>query len=453
MKTGCIVITVFLGFFLITGAVSAADVSFSFEQGNLNTDDYLTVKFTGLMEGKTASNDSQWEWNFGDGTKAGYGKCVTHTYSKDSLPFDLSQPIEFMIGLSVTTDEDSGEEKIETSRKITLAEPSLSATFSANVTSGTYPMTVLFEDKTHGRHRILEWDFADLSDKPAISPVTHVFETDRTYPVKLVVGRGPGEVSTAMREIVVRKPGPVVSFSSDVSSGRAPLVVHFTDNSVIDSGEITERLWDFGDESLTSDAKNPKHVFSKPGEYLVVLTVTGNEKTASDKMKITVKNLEASFSADKTSGTESLSVSFTSDSKGDIETHYWNFGDGHFSTEQNPVHIFHNAGVYDISLTVSGPLGSDMKTRFGYIEVFDSDLKPFKDEDSDLDLKDSPTKVFTEKKLLFGISGTEIIMEKLDQFKTFILEIFSITRETGEDIGENIGDIGENLNISETEAN
>jgi PKD repeat protein len=433
-------ITVFIFLSLLAGFSSAAEVSFDFSQGNLNTDEYLAVTFTGSISGADAADDSQWVWNFGDGSIPGYGKTVTHTYSEDSLPFDMSTPIEFMIALDVRADEEDGGGKVSTSRKITLNEPPLLATFTANATSGTSPLAVTFTDTTHGRHRILEWDFADLSDKPAISPVTHVFETDRTYPVKLTVGRGQGEVSTTGKEIVVRKPGPVVSFKSDVSSGRAPLVVMFTDNSKIDSGEITGWSWDFGDSTPLSTIQNPKHVFEKPGNYTVVLTVTGNDKTGSDKITIFVKNLEVSFYADKTSGTESLSVNFTSNSKGDITSYYWNFGDGYFSTEENPVHIFYNTGIYDVSLTIAGPDGSDMQTSFGYIEVLGAEsLNVSEDDmpDTGLLIKDSIVPPPKEK-MIFGISGTELILKEIEKLQNFFRELFSFTRQTGESLGENL---------------
>ncbi|MBP2134473.1 PKD repeat protein [Methanomicrobium sp. W14] len=338
----------------------------------MNTDDYLNVTFTGSISGATASEDSRWVWNFGDGSALGHGRTVSHIYSTDTLPFDMSDPIEYMIALDVTTDSDSGGIKVETSRKITLSEPSLSAAFLANVTSGNSPLTVEFTDMTHGRHAIVGWDFDDQSDKPAISPVVHTFDLEGTYSVVLTVSRGVGETSKKSIDIVVKKPGPVVSFRSDVSSGKAPLTVKFTDLSTVPAGNITERTWDFGDGTTVSNVMNPEHIFEKTGNYTVVLTVKGNERESSDKMVIYVKKLEASFYADKTSGPESLSVQFTSDSVGNITSYYWDFGDGHNSVDENPVHIYHNAGIYDVTLTVSGPDGSEIKKKYGYIEALKS---------------------------------------------------------------------------------
>jgi len=54
-------------------------------------------------------------------------------------------------------------------------------------------------------------------------------------------------------------------------------VVAFKDKSY---GDITSRLWDFGD-STSSSEQNPIHTYEKPGlEYVVVLTVSGPAGTA-----------------------------------------------------------------------------------------------------------------------------------------------------------------------------
>ena len=69
-------------------------------------------------------------------------------------------------------------------------------------------------------------------------------------------------------------------------------------------------------------------------------------------------------------GPSPLQVNFTDQSTGDITSWEWNFGDGSpVSNDQNPDHSFANAGIYMVSLTVSGPLGSDAETKTDYISV------------------------------------------------------------------------------------
>ncbi len=77
----------------------------------------------------------------------------------------------------------------------------------------------------------------------------------------------------------------------------------------------------------------------------------------------------ADFTGTPTSGTEPLSVTFTDTSNGIVSSWLWDFGDTTTSTEQNPFHVYNAAGTYTVSLTVTGPGGTDSETKTAYITV------------------------------------------------------------------------------------
>ncbi len=77
----------------------------------------------------------------------------------------------------------------------------------------------------------------------------------------------------------------------------------------------------------------------------------------------------AEFSGSPTTGTEPLTVNFTDQSTGSITSWAWTFGDGGTSTAQNPSHQYTSAGSYTVSLTVTGPGGSDGETKTNYVTV------------------------------------------------------------------------------------
>ena len=77
----------------------------------------------------------------------------------------------------------------------------------------------------------------------------------------------------------------------------------------------------------------------------------------------------ADFIADTSYGDVPLSVQFTDSSSGLITDWDWNFGDGEISNEQNPVHTYESADTFTVSLTVTGPNGSNTKIREKYIVV------------------------------------------------------------------------------------
>ena len=79
----------------------------------------------------------------------------------------------------------------------------------------------------------------------------------------------------------------------------------------------------------------------------------------------------ANFSAFPLSGPLPLTVNFTDASSGTITNRFWNFGDGSTLTTSATSfsHSYNVAGVYGVSLTASGPLGSSTTNRPGYIVV------------------------------------------------------------------------------------
>ena len=79
--------------------------------------------------------------------------------------------------------------------------------------------------------------------------------------------------------------------------------------------------------------------------------------------------LIVSFIADKTQVITNEAISFTNLSAGDITGWLWKFGDGATSAAQNPIHSYAKAGDYTVSLTVTGPGGSDTLTFTDYIHV------------------------------------------------------------------------------------
>jgi len=65
-----------------------------------------------------------------------------------------------------------------------------------------------------------------------------------------------------------------------------------------------------------------------------------------------------------------LWVVFVDQSTGtNISSWYWNFGNGDTSTTQNDSTVFNLAGLYTVSLSVTGSLGNDTETKTDYIDV------------------------------------------------------------------------------------
>lgn len=95
-----------------------------------------------------------------------------------------------------------------------------------------------------------------------------------------------GDNMYLLNNILVVSYLPEAKFTSNVTSGSAPLSVQFNDTS---SGNITAWAWDFNNDGLVDNTEqNPVHLFSNVGTYTVKLTVTGNGGNDSTTSTITV---------------------------------------------------------------------------------------------------------------------------------------------------------------------
>jgi PGF-pre-PGF domain-containing protein len=190
----------------------------------------------------------------------------------------------------------------------------LVAEFTANITSGTAPLVVLFTDtSTGGVPTSWHWDTGDgIYSKHAMN-ATHTFTKPGSYTVSLTVGNAVGNsTATKPNYIVVTDPNaPVANFNSSVTEGYAPLTVQFNDISQ----NAMSRVWDFdSDGKADSTDVSPVYTYTTPGTYTVNLTAGNANGTSLKTAQITV--LETSSSSSESSGGSSHSSSGSSDGGG-----------------------------------------------------------------------------------------------------------------------------------------
>lgn len=270
----------------------------------------------------------------------------------------------------------------------TVGFPTISA-FTADVVEGLIPLTVNFEDRSLGGVTDWAWDFGDPGSGGAnastLEDPSHTYNDVGTYDVQLVVDGDTGQDTEQKITYVTAHPPTVVDFQAcdnaffigcDLSDFN-PFQVFFRDLTV---GDPQSWFWNFGDFS-TSTLQNPTHTYFNAGTYTVSLTVTGpfageGPQVETKTSLITVVQSPtpvANFSVDPTV-CEDDSITFTSLSTPDanITSLTWNFGDGTGNFVVNSCsnfsnctinHTFSNSGDYNVTLTASGPGGSNMISK------------------------------------------------------------------------------------------
>ena len=248
------------------------------------------------------------------------------------------------------------------------------AVFSADFTCGVAPLTVQFLDESIATPLTdpitdWHWEFGDGATSDEQHP-THVYESPGFYTVTLAIGNDKGWADLTMDEYVEVKG---VDLDCSSTNGVEPLVVTFWSSALNNADEY---LWDFGD-GFTSDQWFPYHRYSNEGVYTVSLTITiyGEGCEGGDLVATVVKEdfIHVDVSADFTAFPHATligeSVQFQSLSSGSATDWQWDFGDGSYSADQHPTHIYQNAGWYDVSLTATGSVSSSQKVWPNCIQV------------------------------------------------------------------------------------
>lgn len=239
------------------------------------------------------------------------------------------------------------------------------ASFTATPVLGVAPLQVQFTDTSSGFPTGWAWDFDNDGDVDSTAQNPTFTYTAGTYTVRLVA-RNTNSEGTSTQAGLVRAIGPIApDFSASVTSGPAPLSVTFTDLS---TEQPTSWAWDFeNDGTVDSTAQNPTFAYTTPGTYTVTLTATNQvgPATATKSALITVvPPTVANFSRSPTSGTVPFTVQFTDTSTGSPTSWAWDFDEDNIvdSTAQNPTFQYAASGTFNVTLTASGPGGSDSFT-------------------------------------------------------------------------------------------
>lgn len=335
-----------------TGATVAPVASFTYAPTGGTAP--LTVDFT-----DTSTNaPTSWTWSWGDGTANSTTRNASHTFAA---------PGTYQVTLTASN---SAGANTAAPVAIVVIPPVQApvASFTASPTTGPVPLTVALTDTSTNTPTSWRWTWGDGTAAGATQHPTHTFTAPGTYRITLsAANAGGSSTSPAQTITVLPVEPPAASFTASPSSGAAPLSVKFTDTS---TNAPTRWRWNWGDGTPVSGGRGPIHVFSSPGVYVVQLTATNSIGSSSTTRTITVSDAPpppppvASFTADRTSGTEPLTVSFTDTSTGAPTSWSWAWGDGTAdSTMQNPSHEFTAAGTYDVVLTATNAGGSTTATR------------------------------------------------------------------------------------------
>lgn len=281
-----------------------------------------------------------YEWIFGDDSVNSTEANPNHTYTNygiDDLVYTAQLIAYSLYGCTDTMSMD-----------ITVSTTPI-ANFVAQPISQVYPdATVsLTNNSQAGSSAIYTWDMDDGNEIEGQNPDSYSYETWGEFEIELIVTNGSCS-DTAWQTIEITPPPPTVFFEMD-TTGCGLLTLFFESEAEY----ATSYHWDFGDGGQAS-VSNPVYTYYQPGVFDVTLTVTGynNEEVSyTVTQAVTIyPNALAAFTISPTEVYIPDQPIYALNLTQGATSYLWDFGDGETSEEENPIHYYQEAGVYDISL-------------------------------------------------------------------------------------------------------
>lgn len=301
---------------------------------------------TVLFQNNSVTADS-YSWNYGDGAISDTSAALHgHTFYSTS-----NAPQDFNLSMIASTDFGCRD---TASLKVTVY-PDVMAGFIENPSEGCSPLSVTFVNQTFGAASYF-WNFGDGNEAFNPNP-SHNFvnlgDTIEDYSVSMIAQSGFGCTDTAYTSIKVH-PLPNVSLALAGIEGCFPAEFTFANYSA----GATSYLWNFGDGG-TSTSLDPTvaHVYTNTGTELETHTVTltgtsdyGCEASASADVDV-IPEIIADITPPP-GGCSPYTADFENNSTGAF-TYLWDFGDGIFSQDAEPTHIYTNPNTNNAVYTVT----------------------------------------------------------------------------------------------------
>lgn len=237
-------------------------------------------------------------------------------------------------------------------------------TLDNEVEIGCSPLPVSFTLTSTTNIDSVVWDFGDgtVVNQNGNDLMSMTF--DHTYitsgnftPIITVFDENGCEITISEPSAVEVINTPAPSFSADETIGcTVPHVVNFTNTTA--TGSDLTFYWDFGvDASSNSTDINPSYTYTSLGSYDVTLIVTNTNTLCADTLVVEDFINIGEFNGFQyeildNDDCSSVQVAFSFFSGVNMQSVNWDFGDGNFSTQLNPVYTYTTAGCFTPVLSI-----------------------------------------------------------------------------------------------------
>lgn len=312
----------------------------------------------------------EYEWEFGDGSKA-KGVTAEHSFKN---PGTYYARLMVKDNTSQTNAIDFDEVKVTINSKPVaiagrdiIAAPGVPVTFNG---SASYDPDGSIESYT--------WNFSNSDKVYRDSIVVHGFDNPGIYEGVLEVRDNSNAINNISRDTIrIRINSAPVAISGENIFTCETKVVFDGSGSTDADGDPLKYYWDFGDGTKVETGAKTLHDFKKSGRYPVILTVDDglglpNSKSSSsltviiNEPPIAVAGEDISVCSGET---VRFNASASKDPEGGFLRYTWDFGDGTTGQGINPTKVYKTGGTYSVRLKVEDDSGLPCNFTYATLTV------------------------------------------------------------------------------------
>ena len=325
-----------------------------------------TIGNTNATFVNTSIGADSYFWDFGDGNSS-TEESPMHDYGADGT-YTISM---------IATNACGSDTTIQDLQVVTSPDGSI----SADATEGCTPLTVNFSSNS-SNGSTYAWTFE--GGTPSISAEANpsvVYNTAGTFSVSLVITNAAGAISLMETDYITVGQSPTASFDIEYTIGNTSATFVNT------STGADSYFWDFGDGNSSTE-ESPMHDYGADGTYTISMIATnacGLDTTIQVLEVVTPP--QGAISSDQEEGCAPLTIQFFANSA-NADSFNWTFEGGTpaSSTNENPIVLYENAGLFDVNLILINQAGETSIDLTDAIVIEELPMADFEVEVNGLDI-------------------------------------------------------------------
>jgi PKD repeat protein len=262
-----------------------------------------------------------------------------------------------------------------------LVENKPAPTIDFNLDGICQPHPITFSSSSNQTLISSVWNFGDGNSSSAVQPL-HTYASTGTYEPVLQIQASNNCFNQLKKTISIVAP-PVASFTLPAASPFCTNETYlFTNTSGFDAAFTPAWQWEVNGMTISS-SQNLSIAFATTASQNINLIASVPGCTSNFQQ--TIASLQSGPNANFSfSGIcEDAQTMFTNTTSGSADSYSWNFGDGNFSSDVHPVHVYSLPGTYLTTLSASSANGC-VNTKTSSVTIrsvpqsnFTLDLPPF----------------------------------------------------------------------------